>query len=89
MEVTDGLLEISLIHGAIENPLINGIEILGVASGGQNTPIQVTAIADQVNSEGDILDGSLAVSASGGDGNLTYSMSGAPSGVSIDLRMVR
>ncbi len=37
-----------------------------------------------MNSEGDVLDGSLAVSASGGDGNLTYSMSGAPSGVSIE-----
>ncbi|UBZ06270.1 putative Ig domain-containing protein [Salegentibacter mishustinae] len=84
VEVTDGLLEISFIHGAIENPLINGIEILGVASGAPNTPINVSAIEDQVNFEGDVLDGSLAVSASGGDGNLTYSISGAPAGVIIE-----
>ncbi|WP_282019245.1 putative Ig domain-containing protein, partial [Salegentibacter mishustinae] len=48
------------------------------------TPIEVSAIEDQVNFEGDALDGSLAVSASGGDGNLTYSISGAPSGVVIE-----
>ncbi|OEY73574.1 hypothetical protein APR40_08100 [Salegentibacter salarius] len=84
VEVTDGLLEIAFIHGAIENPLINGIEILEVASGVPNTPINVSAIEDQVNFEGDVLDGSLVVSASGGDGNLTYSISGAPSGVVIE-----
>ncbi|WP_229792229.1 malectin domain-containing carbohydrate-binding protein, partial [Salegentibacter mishustinae] len=56
VEVTDGLLEISFIHGAIENPLINGIEILGVASGVPSTPINVSAIEDQVNFEGDALD---------------------------------
>jgi len=84
VEVTDGLLEISFIHGVIENPLINGIEILGVASGAPNTPINVSAIEDQVNFEGDVLAGSLAVSASGGDGNLIYSISGAPAGVIIE-----
>ncbi|SKB34153.1 Por secretion system C-terminal sorting domain-containing protein [Salegentibacter holothuriorum] len=84
VEVTDGLLEIAFIHGAIENPLINGIEILGVSSEVPDTPINVSAIADQTNYEGDALGGSLAVVASGGDGNLTYSISGAPSGVSIE-----
>ncbi len=84
VEVTDGVLEISFIHGAVENPLINGIEILGAAAQGAETPIVVNSIGDQFNSDGDVLDGSLAVSANGGDGNLSYSISGAPAGVSIE-----
>ncbi|MBI6121477.1 hypothetical protein, partial [Salegentibacter maritimus] len=84
VEVTDGLLEIAFIHGAVENPLINGIEILGVSSQVPDTPINVTALNDQVNFEGDVLDGSLVVSASGGDGNLSYSIIGAPPGIVIE-----
>lgn len=81
VEVTDGSIDISFIHG-IENPLLNGLEILAPSSTGN--AIVVTPVSDQQNAEGDILDGSLAVSASGGDGSLVYSMSGAPSGVTVD-----
>ncbi|MDT0686452.1 malectin domain-containing carbohydrate-binding protein [Autumnicola psychrophila] len=79
-EVLDGALDISFIHH-VENPLINGIEILGVSGG---NPIIVADLEDQVNISGEELDGSLVVSASGGEGNLKYSMTGAPSGLVIE-----
>ncbi|MBZ9728631.1 putative Ig domain-containing protein [Salegentibacter sp. JZCK2] len=82
VEVIDGAIDIVFLHGSIENPLVNGIEILGSAA--IDTPIEVASIADQTNYESDVLDGSLVVSASGGDGSLVYSMTGAPAGVSID-----
>ncbi|SKB90538.1 Putative Ig domain-containing protein, partial [Salegentibacter salinarum] len=82
VDVNDGFLDISLLHGQIENPLINGIEILGSSRG--ETPIVVSQIPDQFNIVGEELDGSLAAVASGGDGNLSYSISGAPEGVFIE-----
>ncbi|MCM4160834.1 hypothetical protein DHB64_13100 [Antarcticibacterium sp. W02-3] len=82
VEVTDGVLNISFIHGAAQNPLINGIEIL--ASSGVHTPIEVATIPDQINFVGEELDGSLVVVATGGDGNLNYSISGQPSGITIE-----
>ena len=81
VEVTDGVLNISFIHG-VENPLINGIEILGAS--GEHTPIKVAKIPDQINFIGEELDGSLAVVATGGDGNLNYSISGQPIGITIE-----
>ncbi len=81
VEVTDGSIDISLIHG-VENPLINGIEILDAS--GSEAPIEIAAIADQVNTVGDNLDGTLVVSATGGDGDLVYSITGAPKGVTIN-----
>ncbi|MBT8295473.1 MAG: malectin, partial [Gramella sp.] len=82
VNITDGAIDISFIHG-IQNPLINAIEILNY-TGPVDTPIQVSSIPDQINSLGEELDGSLVVSASGGDGNLSYSMVGAPPGVVIE-----
>ncbi|MDT0690004.1 malectin domain-containing carbohydrate-binding protein [Salegentibacter sp. F188] len=79
-EVLDSAIDISFIHN-VENPLINGIEILGVSGG---NPIIVADLEDQINISGEELDGSLVVSASGGEGNLRYSMSGAPSGLVIE-----
>jgi N-acetylneuraminic acid mutarotase len=81
VDVSDGMLDISFIH-VEENPLINGIEIIRAGEAG--TPIQVTQIPNQINIEGDELNGSLAVQASGGDGNLVYSMTGAPEGIVIE-----
>lgn len=80
-EVTDGMLDISFIH-VVENPLINGIEILG--SSGTTSSITVAEISNQTNLTGESLDGSLVITASGGDGVLRYSMAGAPSGVQIN-----
>jgi hypothetical protein len=82
VEISGSSIDISFIHGAIENPLVNGIEILN--STGSGTPISLSAVADQLNAPGESLDGSLVVSASGGDGSLTYSMTGAPLGVIIE-----
>ncbi|MEM7572344.1 MAG: malectin domain-containing carbohydrate-binding protein [Bacteroidota bacterium] len=80
--VSDGELNIVFNH-VVENPLINGIEILGPPQMAQ--PIMVDAIPDQINEAGDLVDG-LAVSASGGDPNenFTYAITGAPAGVQIE-----
>src|SRR5690606_18789112 len=46
--------------------------------------LQLQPIANQTNFEGDILDGSLKASATGGDGAIFYKISGAPGGVVIN-----
>ncbi|MDJ0788590.1 MAG: putative Ig domain-containing protein [Myxococcota bacterium] len=77
--VTDGLLEIELFHGPVENPIVNGIEILPAS---EPPPLAVDPVADQVSPEGAIV--SLAVVASGGDtGSFDFQASGLPSGLSI------
>lgn len=50
----------------------------------EGTPIAVLALTAQENIIGDVLDGNLIVSATGGDGALNYSMTGAPAGVVIE-----
>ena len=82
VNVTDGTIDISFVHGSIENPIVNGIEILDVSD--FDTPIYVAEIPTQTNFNGEVLDGSLAVNAIGGDGNLSYIMSGQPQGVTIE-----
>ena len=80
--LTDGELNIKFLHDVIENPLVNAIEI--VPSSSPDIPIVLQPIADQTNTEGEQLDGSLAVQASGGDGNLVYSATGLPPGIMIE-----
>jgi hypothetical protein len=80
--VNDGVINISLIHDDIENPLINGIEITQASS--LNTPIFANSIANQLGFSGATLDGSLGVVATGGDGNLQYDAVGLPPGVFIE-----
>ncbi|GLU44904.1 PKD domain-containing protein [Allomuricauda sp. NBRC 101325] len=82
LRVTDGTLNISFIHGLVENPLINAIEILDAFD--DETPIYVNPIADQLGNTGEQLNGSLGVSAYGGDGNLQYSATGLPPGLTIE-----
>jgi large repetitive protein len=77
---SDENLQIEFIHG-VENPLINGIEILRASSGGGNAPPVITAIPNQTNKEGDQPD--LAVIATDTD-NLIYSISGQPAGLSME-----
>ena len=80
--LTDGTLNILFEH-VVENPLINGIEIL--TSGGQTTPpITVAAIPDQNNQEGDLVN--ITVAASGGDTNENFSFSATslPQGIQIE-----
>ncbi len=82
LKVTDETLDISFLHGAVENPLVNAIEILDASE--DNTPIYVHPIANQFNNPGEQLTGSLGVNAFGGDGNLQYSAIGLPTGVTIE-----
>ncbi len=82
LKVTDGTIDIKLLHGDIENPLINAIEILDAPD--NQTPIYVHPIAQQFNNPGQQLNGSLAVNAVGGDGNLQYAAAGLPPGVIIE-----
>ncbi|SFZ94054.1 Por secretion system C-terminal sorting domain-containing protein [Flaviramulus basaltis] len=78
--ISDGELNIEFLHG-IDNPLINAIEIRSFVLENQ---ILVNNLSNQTNTVGDTLDGSLGVIASGGDGNLTFSATGLPSGVFIE-----
>ena len=80
--VTDGILDISFLHGVIQNPLVNGIEILKVSN--NNLPIYVEEIAPQVSFERQDVDGSVDLTAYGGDGNLTFSATNLPPGVQIE-----
>ncbi len=82
LKVTDGTLDVTFLHGAAENPLVNAIEILDASE--DDTPIYVHPIANQFNNPGQQLTGSLGVNAFGGDGNLQYSAVGLPTGVQIE-----
>lgn len=78
--VVDGELNISFLQQK-ENPLVNGIEILGKPI---QIPIEYTAIEDLINFSGHELDGSMFVAASGGNGNLKYTAQGLPPGVYLE-----
>ena len=80
--VDDGFLDITFLHDIIENPLVNGIEILDVAD--DDAPLYVFPIEDQLSFIGEQLNGSLGVQALGGDGNFSYAASGLPPGLSIE-----
>ncbi len=80
--VTDGTLNI-VFTTVTNNAKVSAIAILG-ESGAQTPLIWDTTIADQVNSAGEVLDGSLVAVALGGDGNTAYSAVGLPLGVEIE-----
>ncbi len=82
LTVSDGTIDISFPHVGPENPIVNAIEIIDASD--IDTPIYVNPIADQFNSPGDVLNGSLGVNAFGGDGNLQYSATGFPAGVTLE-----
>lgn len=77
--VTDGVLEIRFFEN-IENPLINGIEILGIAY----PELELQPIADRTSCELEISD--FQAQGSGGNplDNLTYSITGQPAGTDIE-----
>lgn len=82
--VNDGTLNVYFTRN-VENPTVNGIEILTFGGGTGETPIVVDPIDDQTSQEGDdIGNQGLFVSASGGDGNLSYSATGLPPGVQLE-----
>jgi len=82
--VNDGTLNIYFTRN-VENPTVNGIEILQFGGGTGQQAIIVDPISDQTSQEGDdISNAGLFVAASGGDGNLSYSATGLPDGVDIE-----
>jgi hypothetical protein len=86
VSVGDGVLDLDFSAlssvGGTDQPKISAIEILGNSP--QNNPILVNPVANQTSYPGEHLNGSLGVSASGGDGNLKYSAVGLPPGVVIE-----
>ncbi|WP_082591062.1 PKD domain-containing protein [Sediminicola sp. YIK13] len=82
VNVTDGSIDIEFLHDVVQNPIIRGIEILDTFD--SQTPIYLDAITDQLSIEGEQLDGSLGITAVGGDGNLEYTALGLPPGVFIE-----
>src|SRR5690606_38148818 len=80
VQVSDGVLNISF-NKKKENPLVNGIEIIGKPI---QTPILFTPFEDQFNQVNEDLNSGLVVMASGGDGNLNFAASGLPPGILIE-----
>ncbi len=82
VNLTDGTINILFEH-VVENPLVNGIEILSLGDG-YVPPINVDPIANQASFEGSLIN--LSVLASGGDPSETFSYSaiGLPSGIQIE-----
>ncbi|NRB49880.1 MAG: putative Ig domain-containing protein [Saprospiraceae bacterium] len=78
--VSDGTLNISFPASA-NNGKISAIEVLGFGSTG-DIPINLSQIADQISVEG--VPAPFDIVATGGDGNLLYSASGLPSGLSVE-----
>lgn len=77
--ILDGILTVEFERN-IQSPMVSGIEILKGTSTG--VAIEVQDVPDQVNQEGD--NANITVVASGGDGDLDFSATGLPPGVSID-----
>jgi N-acetylneuraminic acid mutarotase len=82
VSLTDGALNVLFEH-VVENPLINGIEILSVG-GSLPPPITITAIPNQSHAEGDLIN--LPVLASGGNPteNFSFTATGLPPGIQIE-----
>lgn len=78
--VTGGALEIGITHGPLQNPLVNGIEILGI----QYPELELQPIADRTDCELEISD--FQAEGSGGNplNNLLYEISGQPLGIDIE-----
>jgi PKD repeat protein len=80
VELSDGVLDIHFIQKK-ENPLINGIEIIGKPI---HTPIEFTPFKNQYTMINEELSSGLVVAASGGDGNLKFEAEGLPSGIYLE-----
>ncbi len=81
--ITDGELNIGF-QKSMENPLVNGIEIIQLFGLIDHTPILFTPVENQIHLAGEELDGSIYVLASGGDGNLNFHALGLPPGIVIE-----
>jgi len=80
--LTDGTLNLSF-SAEVENPTMNGIEILSIGGALPPPPIVVEDIPNQSNEEGDLIN--LAVLASGGQGSpYGFSATNLPPGIQIE-----
>lgn len=83
VEVLDGSLEVEFFHGAANNPMLNGIEIVSGAGSPPDVPIAIQSIAAQTSAEGEAVN--LPVLVSGGDtGTFLFSAVGLPTGLQIE-----
>lgn len=65
--VSDGNLNIDFLHGPMQNPLVNAIEIIDVTAPPANNAPAIDAIADQTVQEGDTLSFSFDITDADGD----------------------
>ncbi|MBQ0786757.1 MAG: HYR domain-containing protein, partial [Oceanihabitans sp.] len=79
VQVFDGILEIEFFRN-LENPMVNAIEILAITY----PDITIDPIADIQNCELEISDFSAIAMGGNPASNLTYSISGQPSGLDIE-----
>ncbi len=80
VNVTDGSLDIVFLHGIAQNPLINGIEILGDAAA---KPLVINALEDLNNNVGDEILRSISVKGGNPEETVTLAISGQPAGIDI------
>ncbi len=74
--VTDGSLTIEFVHN-VENPKVNGLEVLPLSNAPTNTPPAIDPVADQTMVEGETLTVTTVVTDADGDA-LTVDVSSTP-----------
>jgi hypothetical protein len=79
--VNDGSLDI-VFTTVTNNAKVSAIAVLNQS--GSGTPLSLSPIPNQSNEEGEEPDPALSVTATGGDGNLSYAATGLPPGVSLE-----
>ncbi|WP_350287993.1 putative Ig domain-containing protein, partial [uncultured Croceitalea sp.] len=83
VNVSDGELTISFLHGPVQQPLVNAIEVMGGGSP-PTADLSISPISDRSDTIGGGV--SFSAVATGGDPSfsMVYSMSGAPDGITMD-----
>ncbi|NBD18353.1 MAG: hypothetical protein GVY04_20135 [Cyanobacteria bacterium] len=80
VEVSDGILDIDVLHDVIQNPLINGIEIIELTDEETPTPEVNLSVSPSTGSETDSTEITVTATASGavsGDQTVDLSLSGS------------
>jgi hypothetical protein len=78
----DGTLDVDLVDGAANNPIVNGIEVVEISDGGGNTAPAIGTIDDQTVTEGGT--STVDVAASDADGDpVSLSLSESPDFVTL------
>ncbi|MFC5973466.1 malectin domain-containing carbohydrate-binding protein [Halomarina salina] len=79
---SDGTLNVNLVDGAANNPIVSGIEVVQLGDGGGNTAPAIDAISDQTVTEGDSTTVSVTTSDDDGDA-VSLSLGQSPEFVSL------